>query len=118
LQRVYYRGFPAFDSLIGKCIRMGDTNKYIRVYFSFIVDAQGICYEPKFYKITSTRSKVANKSSAIKYFFEDKKLYQDAIKQMLFTMPFWRPGLQTGIPVSAIVEDYFQFWIGPDEPVE
>lgn len=118
LQSAYFKGFPAFDSLVSKCIVMGDTNKYIRIYFSFVVDNNGFCYDTDFYKIASTRSKISSNAKTIKYFFENKKFYKDAVKKMMYKMPMWKPGLQNGVPVSATVEDYLQIWIGPDKPVE
>ncbi len=118
LQRVYYRNFPAFDSLITKCIEHGDTNKYIRIHFSYVIDKSGAPYESDFEKITSTPSKAVTKSKFVKYFADDKKFYKEAVKQMIYKMPLWKPGSQNGVAVNARVEDYLQIWVGAEEPIE
>src|ERR1700741_845065 len=41
LQRFYFSHFAGFDSILTKAINHGDTAKYIRVYFSFVVDRDG-----------------------------------------------------------------------------
>jgi hypothetical protein len=35
---------------------------------------------------------------------------------MIGKMPFWKPGLQNGVPVDSRVEDFLQFWVGINPP--
>jgi hypothetical protein len=111
-KRYYFNHFPGMDSLLPKAITNGDTLKYIRVYFSFVIDKYGLITEPHFIRIASTRYAQSLNARTANYFFEDEFYYEKAIKQMLRKMGFWKPALQNGIPVSCRIEDYFQFWVG------
>ena len=116
LQRFYFAHFPAFDTIIQSAITHGDTAKYIRVYFSFHVDEFGFIYDPAFERVASTQSAVTQSAKTIRYFSSMKSLLDKSIKQMLFKMPAWAPGLEYGQTVNARVEDYIQFWVGLSAP--
>lgn len=116
IKRFYYFHFERLDSIVSKAVNNGDTAKYIRIYFSFIVDKNGSAYDAKFTRIASTRYAGSNGAKTIKYFFEDKAPYQAAVKKMIQQMPFWKPALQNMVPVNCEMEDYFQFWIGINPP--
>jgi hypothetical protein len=118
LQRFYFSHFTAFDTLIAKAVEKGDTAKYIRIYFSFLLDDTGFPYEPKFERVASTRSKVTQSAKTIKHFFDMHDVLQQAIKQMIHKMPPWRPGIQDATAVKTRNEDYLQIWVGVMPPYE
>lgn len=115
--RYYFHHFPGMDSLLPKAIANGDTLKYFRVYFSFVIDKYGLITEPHFIRIASTRYAQSRNAKTVNYFLQDEWYYEKAIKQMLRKMGFWKPALQNGIPVSCRVEEYFQFWLGITQPL-
>ncbi len=112
LRSFYLSHFTAFDSLLSRCVERGDTGKYIRVHFEFIIDQNGVAYDPKFIYIGSTRYKSGSGDKKIKYFDDLKSYFNDAIKPMIKKMPTWRPALQNNVRVDCRKEDYFQFWLG------
>jgi len=116
LQRFYYNHFSAFNTIIEKAVANGDTAKYIRVYFNFLIDNNGAVYNGKFTKVASTRYASGDNAKTVKYFFEDKILLNEAVKHMIEKMPYWRPGLENGVRVTAAVDDYLQFWVGINPP--
>ena len=103
--------------MLTKVIAMGDTAKYIRVCFSFVIAADGSPYDPYFLVIGSTQYGKSAGMRLLKYFDADKKYYEGLIKQMIAKMTFWKPGLYNGIPVDSRVEDYLQFWVGINPPI-
>ena len=111
-RRYYYHHFTGMDSLLSKAIAYGDTLKYLRVYFSFVIDQYGLITEPHFIRIASTRYAQSLHAKTVLYFLNDEPYYEKAVKQMLRKMGSWKAGLQDGVPVSCRVEDYFQFWLG------
>ncbi len=115
--RYYFHHFPGMDSLLPKAISNGDTLKYFRVYFSFVIDKYGLITEPHFIRIATTRYAQSRNAKTVNYFLQDEWYYEKAIKQMLRKMGFWKPALQNGIPVSCRVEEYFQFWVGITAPL-
>ena len=118
LRNFYLSHFTAFDSLIGRCIERGDTAKYIRVHFEFILDESGVAYDPKFLFVGSIRYKSGSSDKKIKYFDDLKTYFNDATKQMIKMMPSWRPALQNNVRVNCRKEDFFQFWLGINPPTE
>jgi hypothetical protein len=114
--RFYFANFAGFDSLLTKVIAMGDTAKYIRVCFSFVIADDGSPYDPQFLAIGSTQYSKSAGMRLLKYFDADKKYYEGLIKQMIAKMTFWKPGLYNGIPVNSRVDDYLQFWVGINPP--
>lgn len=116
LQRFYYSHFPILNEVVDKAVEQGDTAKFIRIYFSFVVDKSGVLYNAKFEKIASTKYASGSGAKTIKYFNEDKTTLNDAIKKMIQKMPMWRPALQYNNPVDCRVEDYLQFWVGINPP--
>ena len=122
LVRFYFAHFSGFDTLLTKAIANGDTAKYLRVYFTFVIDRDGAPIEPHFTKVASTRYAKSEGSLAIKYFDEDKDYFEEAVKKMIFKMTFWKPGYanvrNTNVLVAtdSRVEDYIQFWVGIDPP--
>lgn len=115
-KRFYFAAFGGFDTLLSKLIDRGDTAKYIRVYFSFIVDKNGAAYEGRFERMASTQYERGEFAKTIRYFLEDRKYYDKHIAAMIGKMPFWKPGLQNGVPVDSRVEDFLQFWVGINPP--
>ncbi|TAJ51488.1 MAG: hypothetical protein EPO58_12620, partial [Chitinophagaceae bacterium] len=111
-KRFYFASFGGFDSVLSKVIERGDTAKYIRVYFSFIVDKNGAPYEGRFERMASTQYARGESAKTIRYFSDDRKYYDKQIADMIGKMPFWKPGLQNGVPVDSRVEDFLQFWVG------
>lgn len=111
-KRFYFTNFGGFDSVLSKVIERGDTAKYIRVYFSFIVDKNGAAYEGRFERIASTQYARGEFAKTIWYFLEGRKYFDKHIAAMIGKMPFWKPGLQNGVPVDSRVEDFLQFWVG------
>lgn len=112
LKRFYISHFNAFDSLVERCINKGDTAKYIRVYFDFIIDENGIPYSPEFSYIASSKNASSSGDKKIKYFNDLKNYFNDAVKTMIKKMPNWRPALQNNVRVKCNVRDYFQIWLG------
>lgn len=115
-KRFYSIHFKGVDSILVKAVANGDTAKYLRVYFSFIVDRNGAVYDAHFERVASTRYAKTLGAKTITYFVADGKYYQEAVKQMIGKMPFWKPALQNGIPVSCRMQDFIQFWIGLTPP--
>lgn len=115
-KRFYYAQFGGFDSVLNKVIENGDTAKYIRVYFSFIVDKNGAAFEGRFNRIASTQYARGESAKTIRYFSENRKFYEKLIKTMVAKMPFWKPALQNGVPVDCRVDDFLQFWVGINPP--
>ena len=122
LQRFYFSHFAGFDSLLTSAISHGDTGRYLRVFFTFIVDENGATYDPQFSFIGSTRYGKSAGVKPIEHFKADKDYYQSVIKDMIRHMPFWKPAL---IPVrnadlmkpgSARVTDFIQCWVGINPP--
>jgi hypothetical protein len=122
LVRFYFSHFPGLDSVLTKAIANGDTAKYIRIYFSFVIDRRGSPFEPHFLRIASTQYSRSATAHTINYFEDDRLYYEDAIKKMIHKMTFWAPGLanvrNTGsmVAADARVEDYIQFWVGINPP--
>jgi hypothetical protein len=114
--RFYFSHFEGFDSVLTKAIDRGDTAKYIRVYFSFVIDKNGTPYDGHFERIASTEYAKADNPRTIKYFSEDKKYYEKLIKEMVSKMTFWKPALQNAVPVDCKIIDYIQFWVGINPP--
>ncbi|MBW7952498.1 MAG: hypothetical protein H3C56_08080 [Chitinophagaceae bacterium] len=112
LKRFYISHFNAFDSLVERCINKGDTAKYIRVYFDFIIDENGIPYSPEFSYIASSNKASSTSDKKLKYFNDLKNYFNDAVKTMIKKMPNWRPALQNNVRVKCNVRDYFQIWLG------
>lgn len=114
LKQYYLNHFLGFDSLKSKATRNGDVEKYLRIYFTFIVDPDGFISEPHFQRIASTRYDKSYSAKTIEYFLTDDETYEKAIKLMLKKMPAWKPALQYGVPVSCKVTDYLQVWNGTE----
>ena len=114
--RFYFAHFGGFDSVLTRVIEKGDTAKYIRVYFSFVIADDGSPYDPHFSGIGSTQYNKSTSIRLLKYFDADKKYYEALIKKMIAKMTFWKPGLYNGIPVDSRVDDYLQFWVGINPP--
>lgn len=112
LRNFYLSHFTAYDSLISKAVLKGDTAKFIRVHFEYIIDENGIPYKPSFTYIGSTRYASSSGDKKIKYLNNLKDYFDNAIKQMIYKMPNWRPALQNNVRVRCKVEHYFQFWLG------
>ena len=53
LRSYYLSHFIGFDSLLQRAISNGDTAKYIRVHFEFVVDEYGVPYDASFTYIGS-----------------------------------------------------------------
>ena len=115
-KRFYFAHFGGFDNLLAHVVAKGDTAKYLRVYFSFVVDKNGVVFDPHFVRVASTQYAGSVGARTIRYFFEDTGYYEKMVKQMLFAMPFWKPALQDGVTVACRVEDYLQFWVGLTPP--
>lgn len=108
----YFNNFKGFDSVLAKVVANGDTAKYIRIYFSFLIDKGGIPYHSKFLKIAATRYPNNLSARTLLYFNADQKYYDHLVQQMIFKMGWWKPGLLHGLPIECKVEDYIQFWVG------
>ena len=113
----YFKHFPAADSILLKAVAYGDTAKYLRIYFSFVVDKYGFITEPHFIRIASTRYAKSLYAKTLLYFLDDEMYYEKAIKQMLRKMNGWKPAMQNGTAVACRIEEYFQFWIGINQPL-
>ena len=112
----YFTHFNGFDSLLSKVVAYGDTAKYIRIYFSFIVDKVGIPYDAKFEKIAATSFPNSLHARTLSYFNNDQKYYEHLLQLMILKMSWWKPGLLNGLPVDSRVDDYIQFWVGLSLP--
>jgi hypothetical protein len=115
--RFYLSHFDGFDTVLTKTIEKGDTAKYIRVYFSFVIANDGSIYDPHFEGIGSTRYLKSKSIFKLKYFNANKQYFDRLIKQMMAKMTFWKPGLYRGSRVDCKVIDYIQFWVGINPPV-
>lgn len=115
-RRYYFNHFQGMDSLLKKVTAYGDTMKYLRLYFSFVIDKYGLITDPHFIRVASTRYSKSLNAKTVLYFQEDSIYYEKAVKQMLRKMGSWKPAMQDGVPVSCRMEDYFQFWMGITQP--
>lgn len=115
-QRFYFTHFTGFDSLLQMLIRKGDTAKFIRLHFSFLIDRHGILSGPHFKKIAATAYQKSKYDRELIYFRSTRTYWNRLVKQMLSEMGFWKPGLQNGKPVDCLVDDYMQFWVGLQLP--
>jgi hypothetical protein len=112
----YFNHFKGFDSLLAMAIENGDTAKYLRVYFSFIVDRNGLVYDTRFIKIASTLYINSVGARTIHLFPGQNQYYEKMINEMLLLIPLWKPAMQDGVKVSSRVIDYLQCWIGLMKP--
>lgn len=112
----YFTHFKGFDSILAKVVTNGDTAKYIRIYFSFYIDKTGIPYNALFLKIATTRYPNNLSARTLVYFNANQKYYDHLVKQMIFKMGWWKPGLLHGLPIECKIEDYIQFWVGLNSP--
>lgn len=115
-QRYYYYHCEGLDSLLLLLQLKGDTAKFIRLHFSFVIDYRGLLNDPRFLRVSATSYAGSNYSRTLTYFSNYQGFFQKMIQRMLLPMPFWKPGLLNGLPVYARVEDYIQFWIGKRLP--
>ena len=111
-RRYYFTHFTGFDSLLAMAGRYGDTAKYLRIYFSFVIDQYGLLSDAQFVRVASTRYAKSAGAKTVHWPKNELPYFEEAIWLMLRGMGFWRPALQNGIPVSCRREDYFQFWVG------
>ncbi|MBS1642376.1 MAG: hypothetical protein JST94_09275 [Bacteroidetes bacterium] len=116
LHRYFYSHFEGFEQVLTKAIDKGDTAKYIRVYFQYVIDKNGTPFDGKFLRVAGTSYAKGDNAKTIKYFNEDKETLNKQVKSLVSKMGFWKPGLHNNVPVDAIVEDYFQFWVGINPP--
>ncbi|MDB5209439.1 MAG: hypothetical protein JWQ30_266 [Sediminibacterium sp.] len=114
-RRFYFAHFNGFDSVLYKVVTQGDTAKYIRIYFSFVIDKYGFVSDAHFEKIASTQYAKSATARMLKY-FSAKEYYNKLIKDMLQKMPSWKPALLYGVPVDCKMNDYFQFRVGAIPP--
>jgi len=115
-RRFYFAHFNGFNNLLAYTVAIGDTARYLRIYFSFIVDKNGLVYDAHFMRIASTRYAGSVGAKTISYFFEEAAYYEKTVKQMLLAMPLWKPAVKDGVPVACRVETYLQFWVGLAPP--
>lgn len=115
-QRYYYYHCEGLDSLLHLLQINGDTARYIRLHFSFVIDHRGRLTDPRFVRVSATSYPGSNDSRTLPYFSGHRLFFQTMIQRMLLSMPFWKPGLLNARPVDARVEDYIQFWIGKQLP--
>ncbi|MDE3253102.1 MAG: hypothetical protein KGO92_09880 [Bacteroidota bacterium] len=115
-QRFYYYHCDGLDSLLQLVQQKGDTAKYIRLHFSFVIDQRGVLSDPRFLRVSATLYAGSNFSRTLTYFSGHHRFFQKMIQRMLLSMPLWNPGLLDTSPVNARVEDYIQFWIGKSLP--
>lgn len=116
-QRFYFTHFKGIDSILHKTGINGDTTKYIRIYFSFVVDKHGLVYDAHFEKMASTQYAKSVTAKTLTY-FSATEYYDRLIKNMMAKMPFWKPALLNGRPVDCKMNDYLQFWVGTRPPRE
>ncbi|MES2329430.1 MAG: hypothetical protein V4539_07505 [Bacteroidota bacterium] len=114
-RRFYFTHFNGLDSVLYKVVAHGDTAKYIRIYFSFVIDKYGFVNDAHFEKVASTQYAKSVNARVLKY-FSTNEYYDGLIKEMLSRMPSWKPALLNGVPVDCIMNDYFQFWVGITAP--
>ncbi len=115
-KRFYFHHFNGYDSVLLKCIAKGDTAKYIRIYFSFIIDKDGMCYDIQFDRVGATRYAKSELARTLKYFTGLEKYFNTHLQKMIREMPLWKPALQYQQPVDCKVHDYIQFWVGINPP--
>lgn len=108
--RYYFDHFGDISSIVSAAVMQGDTAKYLRVYFSFVINRFGFISEPRFIKLASTRYAQSVSARTLTYLNNDA-WYEKQVKQMLRNMPPWRPALQNGVPVNCRVETWFQFLV-------
>lgn len=117
LSRLFFKRFSQWERLIGKAVENGDTAKYLRVNFSYLIDRDGTPYDGRFVSVTSTRYPRARAGKGIRYLSESREELQQAVKSMLSFVPQrWTPGLMSGRPVRSLREDYIQIWVGLSDP--
>jgi hypothetical protein len=116
LMNFYLANFNGYDTLLNKAIDNGDTAKYIRVHFEYVIDVNGVPYQPKFKYVGSTKYSSGSGDKKLKYFDASKDFFNKAIKDMLLHLPSWRPALQNNKIVDCRHEDYFQLWVGINPP--
>jgi hypothetical protein len=114
-QRFYFTHFKGIDSVLYKTGANGDTAKYIRVCFSFVVDKYGSAYDAHFEKMASTQYEKSVTARTLKY-FSATEYYQRLIKNMMDKMPLWKPALLNGRAVDCRINEYLQFWVGTRPP--
>lgn len=112
LRNFYLSHFNAFDSIVTRAIIKGDTAKYLRIHFEYIIDENGVPYNAQFKYIGGTRYGSSSGDKKLKYFNDLNSYFKEATKTMIHKMPNWRPALQNNIRVKCNVEDYFQIWLG------
>ncbi len=112
----YFNQFKGFDSLIVKAVEQGDTGKFLRIYFSFVVDKNGFVLDGQFLKIASTRMANSLGAKTVSYFANQKSYFNRKIQMMCLEMPLWKPAMQNGFPVSSRVFDFLQCWVGLTKP--
>lgn len=115
-KRFYFTHFNGYDSLIAQMVSRGDTSKYIRIYFSFVVDQFGMLSNVRFTRIATTRYAKSMGAKTVRVGNAETQLFDQQINQMLFTMSAWHPALQDGLPVNCWVEDFLQVWVGANPP--
>jgi hypothetical protein len=115
-KRFYFHHFKGYDSVLLKCIAKGDTAKYIRIYFSFIIDKAGMAYDVRFERVGATRYAKSELSKTLKYFNAIPSYFNLHLNKMMDEMPLWKPALQYYQPVDCRVHDYMQFWVGINPP--
>lgn len=122
LQKFYFSHFSGFDSLLASAISHGDTARYLRVYFTYVIDENGSAYEPRFERIASTQYGKSEGAKTIDHFKENNEYYQAVIREMIRRMPFWKPALvpirnsNSMVAGPARIEDFIQFWVGINPP--
>ena len=116
VKRFYFDHFNGYDSVLLKCISKGDTAKYIRIYFSFTVDKEGLCYDIQFDRVAATRYAKSELAKTLKYFIGLEKYFNTHLQKMIREMPLWKPALQYQQPVDCKMHDYFQFWVSINSP--
>jgi hypothetical protein len=118
LYQFFLNAFKGFDTILANCIEQGDTNRFIRIYFSYIIDENGFVYQPIFERIAATPSASTQKAKTLGYFNYYKQYLQKMVKQMMYKMPRWKPGLQHGRPVKCRFATYLQIWVGKGLPLQ
>ncbi|MEO8174503.1 MAG: hypothetical protein ABI581_15515 [Sediminibacterium sp.] len=114
-QRFYFIHFKGIDSVLYNTGLRGDTVKYIRVYFSFVVDKYGAIHDARFVKMASTQYAKSVTAKTLQY-FSAYEYYNRLVKNMMTQMPSWKPALLNGRAVDCRVSDYLQFWVGYTPP--
>jgi hypothetical protein len=114
-QRFYFTHFKGIDSVLYKTGLNGDTVKYIRVCFSFVVDKYGSVYDAHFERMASTQFPKSFTARTLKY-FTAVEYYEYLIRNMMNKMPLWKPALVNGRTVDCRIYEYLQFWVGTRPP--